>query len=88
MDFKYKVSYKTELLTENSMIRPDGFSCLSFRNQGESNVIINRSIKIAPGESLFINEKPIVSINSDMIIHFTGQGLNELVVIYSFYEEA
>lgn len=89
---KYKVSYKTELYRNNSLIRPDGFSCITFKNQGNTIVTIDNSIELQPGESIYFNEKPYVVIDSNVVVNFGIVGEetiknNKLVVITSFYTE-
>lgn len=90
---KYKVSYKTELYRNNSLIRPDGFSCITFKNQGNTIVTIDNSIELQPGESIYFNEKPYVVIDSNVVVNFgdiVGEETvknNKLVVITSFYTE-
>jgi len=89
---EYKARYKNELVTENKIIRADGFSCISFENIGTNDVYLNETIPMYPdsGISRFFNEKPWTEIDTDFNISFDDtveNGTNQVVVIYTYYDK-
>ena len=87
----YQATYKTEIVTENKIIRSDGFSSVSFENIGTNESLVNNMMPLYPqsGISRFFNEKPYVKINTDFSITFQSveNGISKVLVIFTYYNE-
>lgn len=85
---KYKVSYKVETITENTTIICDGFSCISFENQGEGGAMLNDVAVLPPYSQIkrFFNEDPENKIDSYFNVSFTDpEASNNVLVIKAYY---
>lgn len=86
---RYKVSYKVEVLTENTTIVCDGFSCISFENQGATMAYLNDVAMLPPFSQIkrFFNEDPQNKIDSYFNVSFAPSdgGSNNVLVIKSYY---
>lgn len=88
---KYKVSYKVETVSRNTTIICDGFSCISFENQGRSRAYLNDVAVLPPYSQIrrFFNEEPEITINSYFNVSFDGDSEenNSVLVVKSYYTE-
>lgn len=86
---KYKVSYKVEVIQENTTILCDGFSCISFENQGNNMAYLNDVAVLPPFSQIkrFFNEDPENKIDSYFNITFADNSdvYNNVLVIKSYY---
>lgn len=82
----YSVHYKSRVITDNEIILPDKYSCVSFENIGTSQATLNNNIPLTSGQRWF-NEKPFVQIDSNFSVSFTGTGTNKVLVIFAYYVE-
>lgn len=78
---KKKVHIKVEIFTKDEFIRPDGFCCITFYNQGETNAVILDDLTIEPGESHSFNFEADEYIATNIPIRFEeSEGDNKLTV--------
>ena len=89
---EYKARYKSELITSNTIIQADGYSCISFENIGNSDAYLNENVPLYPasGISRFFNEKPWVEIDTDFLVSFDseeGTDENKVIIIYTYYDK-
>ncbi|MCG3177066.1 MAG: hypothetical protein MOGMAGMI_02032 [Candidatus Omnitrophica bacterium] len=89
MDKAYKVQYKQELITDNAVIRPDGFSSIAFENVGDVDATINNIIPLKNLQTRFYNEREFVEIDTAFDIKFAtpdaATDAKKLLVIYTYY---
>lgn len=89
---KLNVHYKTEIITDDDVIRPEGFASIYFRNEGDDTLNILNDIEITTFDSnpdkaefFFINRE-IHQINIDIPVKFAGVGVApKLLVLKTFY---
>jgi hypothetical protein len=83
---KIKVTYQTEVLTKNSIIKPDGFSSISFINSGDTDGNVLNDIPLIAGdpEYMLIN-RPSEEISQNIPVKFTGTGVAPKVIILKTY---
>lgn len=89
---KYKASYTTKVIKENTTIQRDNFSCIALDNIGQSPIRLNEII-IPSGSSISFSEDPGVIINTDFLIEFTPinptdtQLVNCVMTFYKEYKD-
>ena len=66
----WKVRYRFESVKQNKVLLHDGYSCVMFNNQGDTDAVINNNVLIRSGESVSFNEDPIVRIDTDFSVKF------------------
>lgn len=86
---KYKVHYKQLLISQNSTILADGFSCINFTNIGTDTAVVNDIVPLLPtsGNNWSYNEKPYTKIETDFNIQFgnVANTTKEVLVQLSYY---
>lgn len=82
---KIKIVINTELYTTNRTLVPNGFSCVTFFNQGKATAYLNGTIKIEAGVSHEFNFHPGELINSKMDISFDNDNSDKQVVVTTIY---
>lgn len=86
---KYNAYYIKELITNNTQIRADEFSSISFENIGTDTAKIDSIIPLEnTGIAREFNEKPYVKIDVDFMITFDNASTDKkVVVIKTVYKE-
>lgn len=90
---RYKVSYKVETVSANTTIVNDGYSCISFENQGTTMAYLNDVAVLPPYSQIrrFFNEEPDIEINSYFNVSFdtaeTTADRNSVLIVKSYYTE-
>jgi len=87
---KYTVRYKSYTIRANDYVRRNGFSCITFENVGDTDVLIDNEILIPAGSGDVhqYNELPKIVIAHEFEIKFIGNnGENALLVKESYYKE-
>lgn len=85
----YKASYATKVITTNTTIQRDQFSCIVFDNVGDSPIKVN-GIFLNAGTTAQFNEDPGTVINTDFLVEFTPLNPGDLQmvnVIMTYYKE-
>lgn len=86
---KYKASYATKVITDNTTIQRDQYSCIVFDNVGDSPIKVN-GIFINSGTTVQFNEDPGTVINTDFLIEFTPLNAGDMQmvnVVMTYYKE-
>lgn len=81
----HKATYTSEIITQNTIVEPEGCSCISFKNTGETSVFIDNAITLSEDETLSFNEKPYVEIDHAFKIRFESN-TGSLLIIKTFYK--
>lgn len=86
---KYNAYYIKEIITNNTQIRSDEFSCISFENIGTDNAKIDGIIPLEnTGIAREFSEKPYVKIDVDFMITFDNASTDkQVLVIKTVYKE-
>ncbi|MBR6105109.1 MAG: hypothetical protein IKP81_08660 [Paludibacteraceae bacterium] len=84
IQLKRKVEIKAEVYTAYADIKPDGYCCISFHNQGETNAVILGNLTIEPGESHHFNFEADEYVTTNIPLIFDGEGKNKLTVIKTY----
>ena len=85
----YKASYATKVITTNTTIQRDQFSCIVFDNVGDSPIKVN-GIFLNAGTTEQFNEDPGTVINKDFLVEFTPLNPGDLQmvnVVMTYYKE-
>lgn len=85
----WKVRYRFESVKQNKVLIHDGYSCVMFNNQGDTDAVINNNVLIRPGESVSFNEDPIVRIDTDFSVKFVADNSKtdpNVCITCSYYE--
>lgn len=83
---KWKVEYKTQLITENDFIDPDGYSSIVFTNFGTDKAFILNDIELEEGKTEYMIELPNVAQKQKINVKFEGgAGLTQKVVARKIY---
>ena len=85
----YKASYATKVITNNTTIQRDQFSCIVFDNVGDSPIKVN-GIFLNAGTTAQFNEDPGTVINTDFLVEFTPLNPGDLQmvnVVMTYYKE-
>lgn len=82
-----KANYTQKKITSNYTVIHDGFSCISFTNKGDSEVLLNGTYILSSGESITFNEDKGIVINNDFNITFREDLNNEVVIIKCYYHD-
>lgn len=85
----YKASYATKVITTNTTIQRDQFSCIVFNNVGDSPIKVN-GIFLNAGTTAQFNEDPGTVINTDFLVEFTPLNPGDLQmvnVLMTYYKE-
>ena len=69
-----------ELITSAKLVKVNSYA-VAFKNQGDTTVILNNTMKIYPKSSYFFGDNTDTVINDLFDIEFEGTGINELLVI-------
>ena len=81
------VTTKNNVLTDNGIIRADGFATILFKNIGTDVVYINDNIPIAAGSSFVFDNQPYVVIDESFSVKFAGVEISKkLLVIKSYFK--
>lgn len=91
---KFKVRYETEFITANTMIKPNKFSSITFRNLGDTDCTILNYVPVKAHvtgdtyyDEFFLINRPDEIIDMDIPVSFsTLVTTNQLLVIKTFYE--
>lgn len=85
---KWNIIIKSETVVKNSLIRPDGFSCIWFENIGEDKCNIFDSVPVNP-ESMVrqFNFDPGQIISSQIPVQFAMNSANKQLLITKIYFE-
>lgn len=81
------IRVNTRVVTANETLRPDGFFCVNFFNQGKDQVLLNGAIVIDQYDSHEFNFDPKDKITSSFDIHFMGKDKDRQLVINTIYSE-
>jgi len=83
---KIKVQLTTEVMTHNGIIKPNGYCCIVFYNQGTTTALLMDTIQVIPGASHEFNFDSNEVIDTPMAVSFSGTGSNNLAVtkIYKY----
>ena len=85
----YDVTYKSEIITAAGQIRPDGFSCIFFENEGTADAVLNNNISLSAGKAPRVLEnRPGEIIKSEFNISFGATGTKSILVVKTYYNEA
>ena len=80
-----KVSYKTQVFTENEFLEQDDFTSVTFINQGLDNVTILKDILIEPEKQFaLINEEGTI-IDQQIPIEFAESGATKKLIALKVY---
>lgn len=84
----YFVTYRQEIITENNIVRADGFSSISFENIGTDNALLNSVIPLNNvGIAREFIEKPYCVIKDNFVISFEGVDADtRILVVKSYYQ--
>jgi hypothetical protein len=85
----FKINYKTEVLTENTTVVPDGYCSIEFENIGDDGATLMNDIPLSPGNRArsFVNVPPDV-IKEKMKLAFAGKSENrKVLVIKTYYQD-
>lgn len=81
----YKATTKNNIITENTSILADGFSCIFFKNTGIDPVYINDNILITTGSSFAFDNMPYVTIGEPTTVMFGGIDANKKLLVIKTY---
>lgn len=82
-----KAELRPEIITKNSTIEPDKFSCISFENIGESSVKILSEITLDPGDKKEFKFDPGIVITNKIPVVFQGTTSPSLLIIKTYFNE-
>lgn len=85
----YKASYATKVITTNTTIQRDQFSCIVFDSVGDSPIKVN-GIFLNAGTTAQFNEDPGTVINTDFLVEFTPLNPGDLQmvnIVMTYYKE-
>lgn len=85
----WKASYASKVVTDNTTIQRDQFSCIVFDNVGDSPIKVN-GIFLNAGTTAQFNEDPGTVINTDFLVEFTPLNPGDLQmvnVVMTYYKE-
>lgn len=91
---KFKVRYETEFITANTIIKPNKFSSITFRNLGDTDCAILNYVPVKAHvtgdtyyDEFFLINRPDEIIDMDIPVTFsTPVTTKQLLVIKTFYE--
>lgn len=81
----YKATTKNNIITENTSILADGFSCLFFKNTGTDTVYINDNIEIKAGSSFGFDNLPYVAIGENTTVMFANSNVDKRLLVVKTY---
>ena len=81
----YKATTKNNVITENTTIITDGFSCITLKNIGADAAKINDNIPLAAGSSYVWDNHPNVTIDENTSVRFDGVEVSKKVLIIRTY---
>jgi len=83
---KINVEYRTDIITENGYVKPDGFSSIEFQNPGSDDAVILEHIPLAAGGDpvVFIN-RPGEIIKNNFPVKFSTATAPMVVIIKTYY---
>lgn len=85
---KYGCRTKTQVLTANGFITPDGFSSIVFRNIGSDEAKIFRDIPLSTGgEDYAVINREFVEITERISVTFDTTASPKVVVLMIYYDE-
>lgn len=83
---RIEVSYQTEIISESSIIQPDGFSSIRLRNIGEDNAKVLDGIPLDPSDpELNLSNDLYCKITDKIRITFAGLSTNKQIVVIKTY---
>lgn len=81
----WKVTYKSEVVTTNKVIRPDRCSCIFFQNEGDNDVLINNNISLkAFTDARSFENRPDEIIDCDFSVTFPN-GASQVLIVKTYY---
>lgn len=80
-----KAILKTEVLSANAIIEPDGFTSIRFINTGNDNAKILDNIPILSTKEFFVENLPGTIIEMPIAIKFAGTGDKPGMVVVKYY---
>ncbi len=86
---KFKVNYRTEIVSESTTIIPDGYTSIEFENIGEDDAALMDLIPLNPANKArtFTNVPPDI-ISERMKLSFGGKSESrKVLVIKTYYTE-
>ena len=83
----YKTNFRSMVLTENSVIQPDGFTSIKLINTGDEDVTLNGNVQVATTKEFFWDNHPSVKIDQILNVTFSGLGANPKLVVIQYYCE-
>lgn len=86
---KFKVNYRTDIISENTTIVPDGYTSIEFENIGEDDANLMDLIPLNPANRprTFTNVPPD-TISERMKLSFAGKSQSrKILVIKTYYNE-
>ncbi len=81
----YIAKTTNNVITKNTTILADGFSCLFFKNTGVDPVYINDNILITTGSSFSFDNMPYVTIGEPTTIMFGDTDANKKLLVIKTY---
>lgn len=81
----YKATTKNNIITENTSILADGFSCIFFKNTGIDPVYINDNIEIKAGSSFGFDNLPYVAIGENTTVMFANSNVDKRLLVVKTY---
>lgn len=88
---KYKTQLKYYLINNNYSLLADGYSSLRLQNKGNTDLVINNTITVAPGENFIIELEPYCIIDNQFNISFiapsSGTATNKALIMLTYNRE-
>ena len=85
MNFESKI--KSEIASENKIIRANFFSSIYTTNLGDDTAIVNDNIPIEAGNAWKFENLPHVTIDQDFSIIFAGVETSKKVLVETVYNK-
>lgn len=86
---KYKVTIKSQQITKNTIVEPDGFGTFTLANLGTAPILLNDAITIPPSQRFDVPFEPYVQMDNELKIIFqnTGSLTQSAILVLLYYKE-
>lgn len=85
---RYNTTKKSMIVTDNQVIKHDGYASIEIVNIGDVEAIIDDNTPLLPDNSFSWINEPYVTINQDTNIRFkAGAGTKKIFVQLFYFEE-
>lgn len=85
----YKATSKNSVITENTVIIPDGYSQILLKNIGECDCSVNDNIPLPAGDTFSWENDPEIVIDENTFVRFVGiEDVKKVLVIKTYFKKA